>query len=279
MKKYKFNYDANIGNVLFIVEGEDTEFKLIEILFTKILGYQLVKKVRMRSGYLTEGKNSNRRIFALNYSKNQLNKMDRAELDEIYKDFRNNYGFDPSQAYVYLIYDRDVQSYNPYGVDIKDFLEIYSNSASNDVSPENSGYEGLLLLSYPSLESYCTSCFVENCHSEEYRLKLGKELKAFNGEKGRCYQWNKLYNGKHTFRKEWSIIAAEEMDKALISLGILTYNIDDFHDTNIDIFNRQEKIYEACGKFSLISLFSIVLMQLGIIEEETEIDVSAPRKL
>jgi hypothetical protein len=120
MKRYRLNTEnVHIGDTLFIVEGAKTEFDILEDIFTKRFGFQLVKKVRNESGYILRGPNSSKRIFAYNYNKNQLHKMDFKELDILFAELRDEYSFKLSDASVYLIYDRDVECYEPHGIDLR----------------------------------------------------------------------------------------------------------------------------------------------------------------
>lgn len=55
-KKVKFNKDKNIGNVLYIVEGERREIMLLGHIFKEILGYKEVIGID-RNGNIQINKN------------------------------------------------------------------------------------------------------------------------------------------------------------------------------------------------------------------------------
>lgn len=62
------------------------------------------------------------------------------------------------------------------------------------------------------------------------------------------------------------------MDKALKSIGIDSYNLDDFRNNNISIYNYQESHHIKTKKYKLLSLLTIALLDLGliIIEDQSE---------
>jgi len=62
--------------------------------------------------------------------------------------------------------------------------------------------------------------------------------------------------------------AVIEMDKSLKSLGIQEYNLDNFSITNEKIFNKEEEIFKSKRNYRLLSLISIILLDLGIIEKK-----------
>lgn len=47
----KLNKDKNIGRVLFIVEGSQTEFSILKRIFCNLLGYDYIEKRRNRPTY------------------------------------------------------------------------------------------------------------------------------------------------------------------------------------------------------------------------------------
>lgn len=285
MKKYRLNPDALIGDTLFIVEGAKTEFDIIESIFTKRLGFQIVKKVRGNDGYILKGSNPSKQVFAFNFEKNQLHKQDFNELNKLYSELRNVYGFNPDKAAVYLIYDRDVQCYEPYGIDVRnDYIMRFTNCLSSGDKTSTSGYDALLILSYPSIESYLTSCFLNDTYTVEH--SLGNQLKIWNTNNK--LEWRNVFKKKYDLHKKCHIIdtdemdkallhAVEEMNKAILHFGVSNYNIDDFYSTNIKVFDAEEAHYSKSGNFKLLSLLSVILMQLGIIHEVSDFDPSEPR--
>lgn len=46
-RTFNLNKEKNIGKVIYIVEGEDTEIQIIKTIFHKILGYDIIQKREM----------------------------------------------------------------------------------------------------------------------------------------------------------------------------------------------------------------------------------------
>ena len=83
----------------------------------------------------------------------------KAYLDSVFNDLYAKYQLDTTNTATYYIFDRDCES--NLAADCRDLVGILKNSRDN-------GYEsnGLLLLSYPSIESYVFSCVEDS--TEEY---------------------------------------------------------------------------------------------------------------
>lgn len=107
----------------------------------------------------------------------------------------------------------------------KYMLNVFKNSRENDDNNE----QGLFLLSYPSLESFTFSNFVDN--SFIYEIKNGDELKKY---------LNDCNINQSKINEKTLINAANEMIKAFNSLNIFDYDLDNFGITNNEIFIKQE---------------------------------------
>lgn len=67
----KINYKKNIGNVLLIVEGSESEIELFKHIFYKILGYKYIEKKRTRKKFKEYDKfvrpdNENSQVIVIN---------------------------------------------------------------------------------------------------------------------------------------------------------------------------------------------------------------------
>lgn len=199
-------------------------------------------------------------MFAvLNCKKNQLHVIDFDEINKLFVDLITNYDFVLANSAIFYIYDRDVYSYTGSQRNApREYIQLLTNARD----------DGLLLLSYPCIEAFVTSNFDDNAHQRSHE-KGSDDLKPFN-KSNQYYQQN----------IDLSSLAKSvlQMDKALELLGINDYDFSDFARTNLKIYDAQEKIYGVDKKFRLLSLFCIALMELGIIEEETDIDPSEPRR-
>ncbi|WP_303797281.1 hypothetical protein [Ruminococcus flavefaciens] len=74
-------------------------------------------------------------------------------LDNLFKELIEKYDFDIDNAAIFYIYDRDDRS-NTDNAFIENLLSKLGNSRDNP----DYGRQGLLLLSYPSIESFTLSC-------------------------------------------------------------------------------------------------------------------------
>ncbi|GKU77347.1 hypothetical protein [Paenibacillus sp. L3-i20] len=160
------------------------------------------------------------------------------------------YHFPVDRAAIFYIFDRDVNS-NTDPLFIRELIRSLSSSR------ENNGFsrQGLLLLSYPCVESFVASNFIEN--SFQLSFETGKELSKYLEDK-------KINQSKIT--EETVIRAVTEMELALKQLGVSQYDLDHFSDTNLFIFNHQEEQYILNQKYRLLSLICIILLDLGLID-------------
>ena len=56
------------------------------------------------------------------------------------------------------------------------------------------------------------------------------------------------------------------MNKALINIGINDYDFNNYKRTNNLIFNKEERIFKENKYYQAISLISVMLLDLGLIE-------------
>lgn len=256
MKKYKIDKSKNIGNVIFVVEGGrpetgGTELRLLKRIFSDILEYE-VQELRWGSDeFIAHGENSQFRVFALNLPKNQLTQMTEEALDELYQRLTEEFGVKPEDCPIFYLYDRDYLSYKPNELR-KSYVMKYTDPYGNE-----EGNMGQLLLSYPAVESYVMSCSGEAVFLQSYFLgkDIKKSLKQMN------------FSEENVETEEHLIHATEEMDKGLNAFGIETYDLDNLAPALLDVYDRQQEKQKADGTFSVLSLISMVLLELGVIIE------------
>lgn len=254
-KTYKLDRERNIGTVIFILEGSGTEFDMLETVFVKILGYQLhgLKRNDLTGGFIMRGENPYSKVIGLNLKENHLGGINQDELNVLFHRLSAELGIKPENAPIYFLYDRDVLSYEED--EVRSYVERFQDPYAN-----MDGSQGQLLLSYPALESYLVSCFQEE--SLKLRYKLGKDLKTYAAQHG-C-QKQMLRSETHLSHAAW------EMDEALEDLGCGTYDLDALGPTLLAAYDAQQESYKKEGTFSLLSLFSMALLELGILVEESE---------
>ncbi len=246
-----WNKEKSIGKVLFIVEGNHTEPYILKKLFCGLLDYQ-VETIRRPNSYsiFNAKHNPSSRVFVINTKQSNIKyiKKDNDYLNNLFVELIETYGFDVDHSAIYYLFDRDVRS-NTDTVFIRDLLSELKNSR------ENEGYlrQGLLLLSYPSVESFTLSNFDHDCFNVCY--ETGKELK-------RHLNYLKINQGRIT--TETLCLATERMIQSLKEIGIV-FNIDSLGDDNRTVFDYEEGYYKNNKKFKSLSLLAAALIDLGVI--------------
>ena len=247
----KLNKNKRIGKVLFIVEGEKTEFLILRKIFTTIFDYQLeMEKRNFKYNIYNKKDNPLSSIFVVNSKQSQIESLnDYEHLEQLYVKLQDEYKFPVENASIYYIFDRDIETNN---LDtIKELAKKFINSKESDTYD----IQGLLLLSYPALESFVISNFIED--SFNIGFKLGSELKVYAHENN-CNQ--------QKISEETLKFAVKEMYKGLSEINIQDYDLDDFSQTNEIIIDTQEENFKQNNTYKLLSLLCIALIDLGLIE-------------
>lgn len=260
----KINKDKSIGKVLYIVEGNKTEPYILRKIFTKIFNYQYETLLREKKYKKYNSKvNPFSQVFVINTEESNIKFIDDENkfLDELFSNLIENYDFDIDNAAIYYLFDRDNKS-NTNTENIKKLLSDLENSREND------GYlrQGLLLLSYPSVEAFTLSNFKEN--SFEIKIDTGNNLKQYLHEN--------LFNHQNISEKTLKMAAAELL-KAIEIMNIDNYDLDKFSECNLRIFDYEENVYSNELVYHVLSLICISLIDLGLIEIE-DLEVKIPNR-
>ncbi len=253
----KINKDKSVGRVLFIVEGGRTEFNLLRRIFCDVLEYEYIQKTRQSDNFKVYKSRSNNtsKIAVINTEESNISDIcdENCYLDSIYEMLISEYNFPVDRAAIYYIFDRDPKS----NIDVPLIKKLISQ-LRNAYENEDGLRGGLLLLSYPSIESYVVANFIDDTYLME--LALGEEVKAYVAAQNTQIQRNKIT--EDTVKK-----AASEMMK-YIKAEQITFDIDNMGHTNSEVFERQEARYSQNKTYRLVSLLSVALIDLGIIEIE-----------
>lgn len=248
----QLNKEKSIGKVLYIVEGSKTEPYLLYQIFCRIMDYQLETVLRDK-GYAkyNSKENATSQVFVINTEESNLKYIDKDNqfLDNLFAELVENYDFDVDNAAIYYIFDRDNQS-NKDVKFIEDMLSVLGNSRDNKYNRQ-----GMLLLSYPSIEAFTLENFVNE--SFNYRFEIGADLKKCLHE----YKINQSHITEGTLKH-----AAEEVLYALEKIGIREWDVDVFGESNRQIFEYEEKEYDTEMAYRALSLLCISLIDLGVIE-------------
>lgn len=256
-KSLKINLKRNIGTVLIIVEGASDEFELFKQIFRKILHYNYIEKSRNQQNFKNYDEfvmkgNENSRVIVINSKNSNISTIakDQDYLNEIYKSLYIEYGIDIKNINVYFVWDRDKESNSKKMT--RDLLSKLGNSTNN----ADGEMYGVLLLSYPCVESYIISAF-----DDKTSIIKNNDLKKYLKDNG--YKISKM--------NRYSLVkAVGKMNKALLGLGIYNYDIDNLSPAFTKVFDSQEININNKKYYSLLSFISIILLDLNIITEREE---------
>lgn len=249
----KLNKDKAIGKVLYIVEGGKTEAYILYQIFCKILDYQMETILRDKKYHKYNSKeNPNSQVFVINAEESNIKNIakDNKFLDNLFIELIENYDFDVDNAAIYYLFDRDIKS-NTDQEFIKNILSVLVNSREN----EEYYRQGLLLLSYPSIESFTFTNFIDD--SFEQKAATGHELKKLL----HIRQINQSHISDESLKH-----ATEQLLLAFDFMEINDFNVDCFGVCNKAIFDFQESEYMKTNLYRVLSLLCISLLDLGIIE-------------
>ena len=189
----RLNENKSIGTVIFIVEGQHFEFSIVKRIFLQILGYEYHEKRRGKSQYLTKGNNPTSKVFVLNAESSNLDSLENETyLDQIYEELSNEFSINIDDSAIFFLFDRDPESNKKYkhGNTEDEYLKLH-NYYANPWENDDNRVGGQLLLSYPSMESYEISNFIDDSHKIQYGL--GHKLKKYiNMNHSREVQLNKM---------------------------------------------------------------------------------------
>ena len=256
MKNYKIDRSKNIGNVIFVVEGGrpetgGTELRLLKKIFADILGYEVQELRRGCDEFIGHGSNPHFRVFALNLPKNQLTQLNDEAVDQLFRRLREEFDIKPEDCPIFYLYDRDFLSYRP-----NELRGKYVCKYTDPYSDEN-GNQGQLLLSYPAVESYLMSCIQDDVFQQSFFL--GKDLKPELVKAG--------FSEENIDTEDYLIHAAQEMDRGLEAFYLGQYDLDDLAPTLLGVYDAEQQMCKTEGRFSLLSLISMALLELGVITE------------
>ena len=271
--KISLNKDIDIGKVLFIVEGQSTEFTILDRVLVKLFDYQL--DTYKRPNNLQKGeipalpqfkyrwykpkpdKEIKGRICVTNTQSSNIGSISSEEyLDNLFaaliSDDRNAIT-NLKQLQIYYLFDRDPESNTNVDL-IKDLMNKLVNSRKN-----NEIMQGMLLLSYPAVESFTLS------HFESNTLQLQFPTAKSQGEKIKNYLERKGIN-QDKINDDTLIHAMQELFLSLDIINGCQYDLDNFGQCNHDVFAFEEAQKQQTNLYNALSLIGIALLDLGLIE-------------
>lgn len=276
MKNYKIDKTKNIGNVIFVVEGGraetgGAELRLLKKVFVDIMGYEIQELRRGSEEFIGHGMNSSSCVFALNLPKNQLTELTEDAVDELFCRLKEEFKLKPEDCPVFFLYDRDVLSYSKNelrGKYVRKYTDPYGTAEGN---------QGQLLLSYPSIESFLLSCIkdesvnVTSRLGRDAKILLAKELCSSEDENTVI---DVVFTKQPQKAEERLVHAIQEMDNGLRKMGVHTYDLDKLESTLLEVYDYQQRKYNEEITFSFLSLAGMALLELGVIVESEDEDVT-----
>ena len=247
------NKDKSIGKVLFIVEGGWTEPYILRRIFTTIFDYQFETILRDKGYKIYNSKeNPFSQVFVVNAEESNIKNISRDNkfLTALFKELITNYDFDVDNAAIYYVFDRDSKS----NVD-KNFIENMISLLVN--SRDNPGYDrqGMLLLSYPSIESFTVSGFENNVL--DLQFDTGNAVKVYTSK-------NNINHQK--LSEEVLLHAVKELFDSFCKIGVNNINLDDFAENNKAVYDYEESEFARNKMYRVLSLLSVAFIDLGLIE-------------
>lgn len=249
----RINKQKRIGSVIIFAEGERPEFAIIENIFHNYLGYSITK-IKRSDKIVTklEGFDKYSKITLLNTPSSNINSIldETSFFDYIFNEYAINLDLDTKNDPVYFVFDRDPVN-NRQGI-VEKLLNKLTNS-QNDSDEQN----GLLLLSYPSIESFILSANEEDSFNTKF--KLGKNVKE-------CISL-KNYDCRIDDSKIKN--AVDEFVNFLEGKAIIDSSSDILKKLDViglEIFKIQQANYSRENLFFCISQLVEILIDLQIIE-------------
>lgn len=250
----KINKQKRIGEIVIVMEGENPEIAVMTHVFCDILGYS-VSALPRSSQILKkfEGHDPHSHVILLNAPTNNINSLEDVEnFSQYLHDLSIKLDIDFINDSTYIHFDRDNKN-NKHGM-MKKMLKVY-NSSQGEYSD---GQNGLLLISYPSIESFVMSLFEDDTHKNN-SCKLSTENKKLLETK----------NYKLDDADEKSLLhATNEFLTYLKENNFVTQNneVYDNKDLSIQILDTQQNKFQKIHTFDCVSQVVQILIDLGIIE-------------
>lgn len=248
------NKNKKIGEVLYIVEGEKTEPFILHRIFTKIFDYQLEiqKRNEKERRCYNSKKNPNSKVFVINTEESNIKFIDdsNAFLNNLFSTLMYDYDFDVDNAAIYYLFDRDNKSNTD-----PQLVEALLHKLTNALENPDYDRQGLLLLSYPSVESFTLSNFSENTLDSQF--DTGHELKE---------HLHKQKFNQSRISEETLCHAIDELLSSIDKINGGVYELDDFMQCNLDVFHYEEEKRKKCNLYNALSMIGFSLLDLGLIQ-------------
>ena len=246
----KLNPTKRIGKVLYLVEGDVDEVKILGHVFSKVLNYSVVTYDKRNDNVtcLINPNDKYSKVFIVPMKYSAVSKIESSTdyIDYIYHRLKS-FGLEKDECAKYLIFDRDNSS-NTHETLIHLF-KVFKNSLDNDLE-----INGLLLISYPCVQSFLCECF-----GDQTRLSSSSLMKQYT---------NRFK--VEDIREDELLTGVETMMKTLLNITLQpTFNLnelDDMESINYKVLNYQDQHLANKYVYITLSMLFISFIDLGIIE-------------
>lgn len=252
----KLNRDKNVGRILFFVEGEKTEFQLLQRIFVDLLGYRVLSKKRWGGDILTKGEHSKNEVALIKAKTSAIASAGDISFQEQVFEELHALNFPVDKAAIFFLFDRDPSS-NVAGDAIRKMLELLHDPYDNEGIE---GGRGMLLLSYPSVESHIVTHFPAVPY-EQFECSLGKHLKTQMGA------WRREHGCAIAKIDTASLMHATAAFIRFYEQNLgLRYEVDNLEHRGLVSFDYEEAHAAEHGQYQLFSQLVQAFIYLGIIE-------------
>lgn len=253
IKNLKWNKNKSIGEIVIVVEGESEEFKLLKHIFTHVLDYNYTairRNKTMKDKFVSKTNNRSSVIIANTSNSNIKSILEEKDYKEkLYELLKKEYNKSLKNVPIYILWDRDQDSNK--GEVVNKALTTFGSAMDNDYE-----MNGLLLISYPCIESFELS----NFDKQLWKRKFNTSIDAKTANK-------KLIPNITNITESTLLLAVENMHRVMYKYGIRNYDTSNFKKENLKIFKEESKEYSKSKTFTALSLISILFIDLGIITE------------
>lgn len=170
----KINKTKRIGEVVVVAEGELLEFDIVKGIFHDLLGYDIISKRRNKNNVvvLKGGHDKYSRVILVNSPTSTIDSLSEPKefYDFLYKEVALKYSLNLFNDPTYILFDRDRKN-NRLKV-VSKLIDTLTQ-AQTDTDEQN----GLLLLSYPSIEAFPISVHLDKSYM--VRFDLGRSAKEY----------------------------------------------------------------------------------------------------
>ena len=246
----KLNPNKRIGKVLYLVEGDVDEVVILEHIFKSVLNYTVCSYDKRSDtvSCLVNPNDKYSKVFIVPMKYSAISKIESSKdyLEYVYQRLKH-FGLEKEECAKYLIFDRDEGSNSREK--IKELFSVFKNSLDNDLE-----INGLLLLSYPCVQSFYCQCL-----KDQTRLSSSLLMK----------QHSEKYSIESVGENEL-IVGSEGMMKEILNIILQpSFNInylDNMEYVNNSVLDFEDKCFAKNEVYITLSMIFISFIDLGIIE-------------